>query len=140
MNRLHAAGHEVHEEIVAEGLWGGEVGFAATHGADGLDELHEGEVVGEHEGVDHDVGALAAADFLEGFFDDERVEAEGVFVDAAVGEGESAGLAIGDHDDLLHVLVLLGQDALGEAEAFAGVGVVRADLDAGELGDGDLFG
>ena len=133
VDRFHAAGHEIHEEIVAEGLWGGEVGFAAAHGADRLDELHEGEVVGEHEGVDHDVGSLAAADFLEGFFDDEGVEAEGVFVDAAVGEGERRGFAVGDHDDLLHVFVLFGEDALGEAEAFAGVGVVGADLDAGEL-------
>ncbi len=61
MNSFHAAGHEVHEEIVAEGLRGGEVGFAAAHGADLLDELHEREVAGEHEGVDHDVGAFAAA-------------------------------------------------------------------------------
>ena len=105
-----------------------------------LDELNEGEVLREHEGVDHDVGALAAGDFFEGFGDDEGVEAEGVFVDAAVGEGEGGGLAVGDHDDLLHVLILFGEDALGEAEAFAGVGVVGADLDAGELGDGDLFG
>ncbi len=105
-----------------------------------LDELHEGEVAGEHEGVDHDVGALAAADLFEGLGDDEGVEAEGVFVDAAVGEGERAGLAVGDHDDLLHVFVLAGEDALGEAQAFAGVGVVGADFDAGELGDGDLFG
>ena len=140
MHCFHAAGHEVHEEIVAEGLRGGEVGFAAAHGADLLDELHEREVAGEHEGVDHDVGALAAGDLFEGFGDDEGVEAEGVLVDAAVGEGERGGLAVGDHDDLLHVFVLAGEDALGEAEAFAGVGVVRADLDAGELRDGNLFG
>ena len=83
---------------------------------------------------------LQRADFFEGLGDDERVEAEGVFVDAAVGEGEGAGLAVGDHDDLLHVFVLAGEDALGEAEAFAGVGVVGADFDARELRDGDLFG
>ena len=56
------------------------------------------------------------------------------------GRVRARGLAVGDHDDLLHVLGLAGEDALGEAEAFAGVGVVRADLDAGELRDGDLFG
>ena len=113
VNRFHAAGHEVHEQIVAERLWGGEVGFAAAHGAYCLDELHEGEVVGEHEGVDHDVRALAAGYFFEGLGDDQRVEAEGVFVDAAVGKGEGRWLAVSDHDDLLHVFVLAGEDALG---------------------------
>ena len=54
VNRLHAAAHEVHEEVVAEGFRGGEVGFAAAHGAHLLDELDEGEVAREHEGVDHD--------------------------------------------------------------------------------------
>ena len=113
MNGFHSSGHEVHEQIVAEGLRCGEVGFAATHGRDRLHELHEGEVAGEHEGVDHDVGAFTAADFFEGFGDDEGVEAEGVLVDAAVGKSERAGLAVGDHDDLLHVLVLPGENALG---------------------------
>ena len=32
------------------------------------------------------------------------------------------------------------QNALGEAQAFARVGVVRADLDARELRERDLFG
>ena len=127
-------------KVVTEIFWGCEVSFTSAHGADLLDELHEGEVAGQHEGVDHDVGALAAGDFFEGFGDDERVEAEGVLVDAAVGESEGGGLAVGDHDDLLHVFVLAGEDALRHAEAFAGVGVVRADLDARELGDRDLFG
>ena len=66
---LHAAGHEVHEEIAAEGFGGGEVGLAAAHLADLLDELDELEVACEHEGVDHDVGALAAADFFQRFAD-----------------------------------------------------------------------
>jgi len=105
-----------------------------------LYELHEGEVAGEHEGVDHDVGALAASYFFQGLGDDEWVEAEGVFVDAAVGEGEGRGLAVGDHDDLLHVFILASEDTLGHTEAFAGVGVMRANFDARELRDGDLFG
>ena len=83
---------------------------------------------------------LQRADLFEGFGDDEGIEAEGVFVDAAVGEREGGGLAVGDHDDLLHVLALAGEDALGDAQAFAGVGVVGTDLDARELRDGDLFG
>src|ERR1700722_13168974 len=80
VHSFHAAGHEVHEEIVAEVLRSSEVGFASTHGGDFLYELHEGEVAGEHEGVDHDVGALAAADLFEGLGDDQGIEAEGVAV------------------------------------------------------------
>src|SRR6267142_2825924 len=62
--------------------------------------VHEGVVAGKHEGVDHDAGALAFVYFLEGLADDERVEAESVFVNAAVFEGESGGLSVGDHGDL----------------------------------------
>jgi len=137
---LGAAGHEIHEEIVAESLGGGEVGFTAAHGGHFLHELDELEIVGEHEGVDHDAGAFAAADFFESFLDDDGIEAEGVLVDAAVFQGEGGGLAVGDHDDLFHVLAAALEDALGYAEAFAGVGVVRADFDARELGDGDVLG
>src|SRR5581483_2934504 len=61
---FRAAGHEVHEQIVAESLGRGEVGLAAAHGGDLLHELDELEVVGEHEGVDHDVGTLAAANLF----------------------------------------------------------------------------
>ncbi len=56
------------------------------------------------------------------------------------GSVSALGLPVGDHDDLLHVFVLTREDALGEAKAFAGVGVVRANLDARELRDGNLFG
>src|SRR5262249_34019502 len=49
-------------------------------------------------------------------------------------------LAIGDHDDLAHVLALAKKNALRDAEAFAGVGVKRADLDAGEFAERDFFG
>ena len=38
---LHAAGHEVHEQVVTQRLWCGEVGFAAAHGTDLLDELDQ---------------------------------------------------------------------------------------------------
>src|SRR5713101_6142513 len=59
---LGLAGHVVHEEILAEGIGRGEVGFAAAHFGDFLNEVHEGIVAGEHEGVDHDAGALALVD------------------------------------------------------------------------------
>ena len=57
--------------------------------------------------------------------DHARVEAEGVAVDPAVRLREGGGLAVRDHHDLLHVLALAGQDALGEAQALARVRVVR---------------
>ncbi len=121
-------------------MWGGEVGFAAAHLRDFLDEIDEGIVGGQHESVDHDVGALAFVDFFEGFADHEGIEAESVFVDAAVFEGERGGLAVGDHDDLAHVFFLAEQDALRHAQAFAGIGVERADLHAGQFVDGNFFG
>ena len=119
---------------------GGEVGFAAAHRGHFLDELYELEFVREHEGVDHDASAFAAADFFERLGDHDGVEAEGVFVDASVVESEGGGFAVGDHDDLLHVLATAAQDALGYTKAFAGVGVMGADFDARELGDGNVFG
>ena len=116
------AGHVVHKEILAEGVGSGEVGFPAAHFGDFLDEVDEGIVAGEHESVDHDAGALAFVYFFESLADDEGIEAECVFVDAAVFEGEGGGFAVGDHDDLAHVFFLAEEDALGEAQAFAGVG------------------
>ena len=79
------------------------------------------------------LAALAAADLFERLGDDDGVEAKGVFVDAAVVERERRGLAVGDHDDLLHVLAAGAQNALRDAQAFAGIRVVRADLDARKL-------
>lgn len=102
--------------------------------------MDEGIIAGEHEGVDHDAGAFAFVDFFEGLADDEGIEAESVFVDAAVFESERGRLAVGDHDDLAHVFFLAEEDALGHAEAFARVGVVGADLDAGEFAEGDFLG
>ena len=72
--------------------------------------------------------------------DDERVEAEGVLVDAAVGLRQRRRLAVGDHDDLAHVLALPIENPAREAQAFARVRVVRADADAAELGERNLLG
>ena len=67
MDSFHAAGHEVHQQVVPEVFRRCEVGFAAAHRADFLHELHESEVASEHESVDHDVRAFAAGDLFEGF-------------------------------------------------------------------------
>ena len=124
---------------MAESVGSGEVGFAAAHLGDFLDEVDQAVVAGEHEGVDHDAGALAFVDFFERLADDERIEAEGVFVDAAVFERQRGRLAVGDHDDLAHVFFLAKQDALRHAQSFAGVGVIRADLHASKFADGNFF-
>src|SRR5690348_14744376 len=101
----------IHEEILAEGVWRGEVGFAAAKLGDFLDEVNEAVVAGEHEGVDEDAGAAALGNFFECLSDDEGIEAEGVFVDTAVFEGERGRLSVGNHDDLAHVFFLAVQDA-----------------------------
>ena len=132
--------HVVHEEILAEVVGRGEVGFAFAHLGDFLHELNEAVIGGEHEGVDHDAGAFAFVYFFESFADHEGIEAEGVFVNAAVFQSERGRLAVCDHDDLPHVFALAKKNALGHAQAFAGIGVIRADLNAGELADGNFFG
>src|SRR6266853_6522672 len=137
---LGFAGHVVHEEILAEGVGSGEVGFAAAHFGDFLDEVDQGIVAGQHESVDHDAGALAFVHFFERLADDEGVEAESVFVDAAVFEGEGRGFSVGDHDDLAHVFFLAEENALGHAEAFSGVSVKGANLYASEFAEGNFFG
>src|SRR5260370_7880888 len=71
---LGFAGHVVHEEILAEGVGGGEIGFAAAHCCDFLDEVHEGIVAGEHEGVDHHAGALGLLDFFHRLAHDKVTE------------------------------------------------------------------
>lgn len=88
MDGAGAALHVVHEEVFAQSFRTGEVGFATAHLRDLMDELHKAGVRREHEGVDHDARAFAAGDLFKGFADDERVEAEGVAVDASVIEGE----------------------------------------------------
>src|SRR4029077_10052031 len=70
----------------------------------------------------------------------EGIEAEGVFVNAAIFQGEGGRLAVGDHYNLAPVFFLTKQDALGHTQGFSGVGVVGADLHASEFAEGDFFG
>jgi hypothetical protein len=69
-------------------------------------------------------------DFLERLRDDQRIEPEGILVNAAVFQSERRRLAVGNHHDLAHVFFLARQNALGQAQAFARVRVVGADLHA----------
>ena len=43
---------------------------------------------------------------------DQGIEAEGAFVNASIGQRQRRRLAVGDHDNLLHVFALAGEDAL----------------------------
>ena len=104
------------------------------------DEADEVVVAREHERVDQDAGLAARRHLGERLRDDERIEAEGVAVDAAVGPGQRRRLAVGDHDDLPHVLLLPLEEAPRQAQAFARVRVVRADLHARELAERNLLG
>src|ERR1700730_2687727 len=139
MNGAGFALHIIHQEILTQIVGRGEVGFALAHLGDFLHELDEAVVRGEHKSVDHNAGALALVYFFQSFADDKGVQAKSVFVDAAVFEGKGRGLAVGDHDDLPHVFALAEENALGHAEAFAGVGVVRAYLHASKFAQGNFF-
>jgi hypothetical protein len=68
---------------------------------------------------------LQRADFFQRLADHEGIEAVGVLVDAAIGQGKRRGLAVGDHHDLLHVFALAGEHTLRHAQAFARIGVAR---------------
>ena len=82
----------------------------------------------------------AVRDFLERLRDDRRVEAHRVLVDLPVRHRERARLAVGDHDDLPHVLLLREQNAARQLQPLGGVRVVRADLRVRERRQRDLLG
>ena len=111
MNALGLAMEIIKQQVLPQGVRGGEVGLAATNLADLMDEVHQAVVIGEHKSVDQDAGAAAAGNFLECLADHQRVEPEGVFVNASVFERQRRRLAVRDHHDLAHILVLEGQEA-----------------------------
>ena len=64
----------------------------------------------------------------------------GVLVDLSVGARQGRRLAVGDHDDLPHVLALPFEDAPRQAQPLVRVGVVRPHAHASELFERNLFG
>src|SRR5579862_197752 len=139
-NRLRLPLEEVHQDELAERHRVGEVRPAARDARDHLHELHQGPVAREHEGVDHDAGPAAVSDLLQGLAEHIRVESHRVLVDLPVGHRQRAGLAVGDHDDLAHVLFLREQQALRELEPLGGVRVVRPHLGPRQRGERNLLG
>ena len=82
----------------------------------------------------------AGGDLAQRLRDDRRVEAHRVLVDLPVGHRQGAGLAVRDHHDLPHVLLLRQQNPARELEALGGVRVVRADLGMREPRQRNLLG
>ncbi len=139
MNGSRLPVHVIHQQILAEVVRSSEVSLAATEFGDLLNEVDEAVIAGEHKGIDEDALLLAAVDLFQGLADDERIETEGVAIDAAIFESESRGFPVGDHDDLLHIFAFAGQKFLRHDEAVPGVGVVGAYLCTGKLADVELF-
>ena len=127
--------HVVHQQILAQRVGRGEIRLAAADLGHLLHEIHQAVIAGQHEGIDQDPLLLAAVHFFQRAADHQRVEAEGVLVHAAVFQRQAARLAVGDHDDLPHVLALLAEQPLRQNQAVARVGVVRAHLHARQLAD-----
>ena len=92
MNGLRLARHVIHQQILAERVGSGEVGFAAAHLRNLLHELHQAVIGSQHEGIDQDAGAFALRDFFERLADHQRIETEGILVDPAIFERERGRL------------------------------------------------
>ena len=140
VNGLRLLVHVVHQDVLAERVRRREVRLALADVGDAAHEAHEVVVARQHERVDHDAALAARGHLGARFGDDERVEAEGVLVDAAVGLRERGRLAVGDHDDLPHVLALAIENPPRQPQAFARVRVVRTDAHASELGERNFLG
>ena len=76
--------------------------------------MNQAVIAGEHEGVDQNPSAFALGYFFQSLSDHQRVQAKGVFVNAAVFQGQRGRFAVGDHDDLAHIFFLARQNTLGE--------------------------
>src|SRR5882762_1772617 len=132
--------HEVHQDELPQRHRVREVRLPAADRRDLLHEFHETPVPRQHERVDHDPRAPAQRHLAIGGLEDLGIEAHRIHVYPAVGQRERGRLAVGDHDDLAHVLALRQQHAARQLEPFGGIRVVRPHLGAGQLGERDLLG
>src|SRR3990167_9483273 len=92
--------HVVHQHVPSQRARRGEVLLAVADLGDAADEADEVVVAREHERVDEAARLAALGHLGERLRHYERVEAERVAVDVAVGLREGRRLAVGDHDDL----------------------------------------
>src|SRR6267378_2729891 len=98
--------HVIHLHVLTERVGRREVRLPLADVGDAADEAHQVVVAREHERVDHDAALAAGRHLGARLGDDEWIEAEGVLVDAPVRLRQRRRLAVGDHDDLPHVLAL----------------------------------
>src|ERR1700730_10293460 len=129
----------IHQQVLAQRVRRGEIGFAAAELGNFLHEVDQAVVAGEHKSIDQDSGTFAFGDFFQGLRDHQRIEAEGVLVNAAVFEREGGRLAVGNHNDLAHVFLLARENSLSQAQALAGVGVIGANLNTSKLAKRNFF-
>src|SRR6266568_106250 len=106
------AAHVIHQQILSQRVRRSEVRLAPAHLCHLLHKLHQPAIRSKHERVDQHTGALALRNFLQRLAHHHGVQSKGVLVNPAIGQRHRRRLAIGDHDDLLHVLALSLQDAL----------------------------
>src|SRR5690606_8563436 len=116
-----------------------EVGLAARHLADLADELDQRPLAREHERVDQDARLPARGYLVQSLPDHPRIEASRILVYAILPDRDRARLAVRDHHDLSHVLLLREQYATRELQPFRRVRVERADLRVRQLADRDLL-
>ncbi len=112
MDRSRFALHVIHQKILPQVVWCGEIRFAFTHLGDFLNEIHQAIVRRQHEGVDQNAGSLALVHFLQSFSNNKWIESERVLVNASVLKRKRRRLAVGDHHDLAHVFALPQQNSL----------------------------
>jgi len=94
----------------------GEVGFAAAELGYFLHEMNQAVIAGQHESIDQDSRAAAAAHFFERLRHYERIKSKRVFVNAAVFQRQRGGFSVRDHDDLPHIFFLAGENALRKTQ------------------------
>src|SRR5579863_8102245 len=92
--------HIIHQQVLPEGIRGGEVGLAAANFRHLLDKADEAVILRQHKGVDQDAVAAAARYLVQGFRHYQGIKPEGVLVNPPVIQCERGRLAVRDHHDL----------------------------------------
>src|ERR1700751_4259649 len=95
--------------------------------------MDQAVVAREHESIDKYSGTLAFRNFLKRLCHNQRIKTKSIFVNAAIFESQSRGLAIRDHHDLPHIFLLAGKNALRESKPLSRVRVIRPHLDASQF-------
>src|SRR5665213_2412026 len=139
IHMLRPPRHEVHQQIIPQCLRRRKVRLPTAHRGHLLHELHQRKILRQHERVDHDARAFAAAHLFERLRNHDRVKPKCILVDAPIVERQRRRLAVGNHYNLLHVLRRPLQNPLRHPQPLAGIGIVRPHLDARQLRNRNLL-